>query len=252
MDAEHDANRRYFVHYVRRVASPGVKVLDFGCGGGTLVRMLRGAGFDAYGVDIRWPGADYGDLEATELGRQGVLRYYEQGGRLPFDDDTFDVVVSDQVFEHVEPLEATVRELERVCRRGALSYHHFPYHTVWREGHIGIPFAHRLPPGRLRLLYTVALRRLGVGKWKDERPPDRWAVESLEWIDRWTVYRSASEVEAAFGGRDRVRHREIDYCRFRAADRPLLRALLSRPRMKRPAEALFRRLAFEAIEVRVR
>jgi SAM-dependent methyltransferase len=250
MDPEDDVNRRYFVHYVQRVASPG-KVLDFGCGAGALVGMLRDAGFDAYGVDIRWPGADFGDLAATNLGKQGILRYYEEGGRIPFDDDTFDVIVSDQVFEHVEPLEATVFELERIGRSQGLSYHHFPFRTVWREGHIGIPFAHRLPPGRLRLLYTVTLRRLGLGTWKGERPVGRWAVESLDWIDRWTVYRSASEVEAVFGGRDRLRHREIDYCRFRARGRPLLSALLARPLLKRPAEALFRRLAFEAIEVRI-
>ena len=181
-----------------------------------------------------------------------MLRYYEPAGRLPFADDTFDVVVSDQVFEHVEPLQATIDELERVTRPGGISYHHFPFRTVWREGHIGIPLAHRLPPGRARLLYTVALRRLGLGTWKDERSARRWATDSLAWIDRWTVYRQAEEIQAAFGGVDRLRHREIEYCRFRAGGRPLLRAVLSHPIATRPASALFRRLAFEAIEVRRR
>jgi SAM-dependent methyltransferase len=250
MDGEDNVNRRYFVHYVSRVAAPGAKVLDFGCGAGRMVEMLREAGFDAYGVDIRWPGADYGDLEDTELGRAGLLRYYEPAGPLPFGDDTFDVVVSDQVFEHVEPLQATIDELERVTRPGGISYHHFPFRTVWREGHIGIPLAHRLPPGRVRLAYTVALRRLGLGTWKDDRTARRWATDSLAWIDRWTVYRQAEEIQAAFGGGDRLRHREIDYCRFRAAGRPLLRAVLGHPIATRPASALFRRLAFEAIEVR--
>jgi SAM-dependent methyltransferase len=251
MQDDDDVNRRYFVHYVERTAAPGARVLDFGCGDGTVVRMLRARGFDAYGADVRWPGANYGDIEAAVLGRGGVLRYYEEGGRLPFADDSFDLVISDQVFEHVEPLEAAAREIERVAAPGAVAYHHFPYRTVWREGHIGIPFAHRLPPGRLRLLYTMLLRRLGFGKWKDERSVRRWAEESLDWVDRWTVYRSEAEIEAAFGGPERITHREIDYCRFRAADsRPLVRTLLARPRLERPAEWLFRRLAFEAIEVR--
>ena len=249
---EQDVNRRYFVRYVERTAAPGAKVLDFGCGGGTVVKMLRDRGYDAYGVDIRWPGADYGDLEQTALGREGRLRYYEEGGRLPFEDDTFDVIVSDQVFEHVEPLTATVRELERITRPGGLMYHHFPFRTVWREGHIGIPFAHRLPRGRGRLLYTMALRALGLGTWKDDRSVRQWSIESLEWIDQWTVYRSPASVEAIFGGRPGMHHREIEYCRFRAGDRPLLRALLARPRLTRPAQALFRRLAFEAFEVRKR
>src|SRR4051812_27299202 len=96
-----DVNRRYFVHYAKRVVAPGATILDYGCGTGELVQLLRAAGFDAYGVDIRWPGGDYGQIDASELGRSGVLRYYEEGGRLPFDDDTFDLIVSDQVFEHV-------------------------------------------------------------------------------------------------------------------------------------------------------
>jgi SAM-dependent methyltransferase len=240
-----DVNRRYFLHYVRAVAPPGARVLDYGCGDGTMVRVLRRAGYDAYGVDIRWAGADYGDLEATELGRAGVLRYFDEGGPLPFPDGSFDVVISDQVLEHVVPLEAAVRELERVTR--GVSYHHVPSRGVWREAHIGVPFAHRLPPGRARLAYVTAARRLGLGNFKDERPPREWAAQMLDWIDRWTVYRTSRELEAAFG---RVAHREIDYCRFRAADRPWLRAVLDRPRARRPVEALFRRLAFDAIEWR--
>ena len=183
----------------RRVAPPGAVVLDYGCGSGTVVEMLRAAGYDACGVDIRWPGANIGDIEASELGREGVLRYYEEGGRLPFDDDSFDVVVSDQVFEHVVPLEASVREIERVLRPGGVAYHHFPSRAVWREGHIGIPLAHRMPPGRARLAYTTALRRAGFGKFKDDRPAREWAIEKLEWIDRWTVYRSAREIHEIFG-----------------------------------------------------
>lgn len=252
VEAAADVNRRYFVHYAQEVAEPGSVVLDYGCGGGTVVRMLRAAGYDAYGVDIRWPGADYGDVEADELGRAGVLRYYEEGGRLPFEDDTFALVVSDQVFEHVVPLDASVREIERVVKPDGVMYHHFPTRAVWREGHIGIPLAHRLPRGRLRLFYTAALRRLGLGLYKDERPAREWAAEKLDWIDRWTVYRPAREIHAVFGRHADLRNREIDYCRFRAGDRRWLRVALDRRGLRRPAEALFRRLAFEAIEARPR
>lgn len=247
-----DVNRRYFVHYARRVARPGATVLDYGCGDGTLVQLLRDAGFDAYGVDIRWPAADYGPREASELGRGGFLRFYEEGGRLPFDDDAFDLVLSDQVFEHVVPFEQSVREIERVCRPGGRMYHHFPSRAVLREGHIGIPLAHRLPKGRARLLYTAALRRLGAGIYKDERPATAWAAEKLDWIDRWAIYRPAGEIHAVMGARGDVANREIDYCRFRAADRRWLRTALDLPGARRTAEALLRRLAFEAIEVRPR
>jgi SAM-dependent methyltransferase len=241
-----DVNRRYFVHYVGRVAGPGARVLDYGCGDGTVVRMLREAGYDAYGVDIRWAGADYGDLEASGLGAAGYLRYYDEGGPLPFPDGTFDLVISDQVLEHVVPLAEAVREIERVTAPRGRSYHHVPSRGVWREAHIGVPFAHRLPRGRARLAYVTAARRLGLGSVKDDRPAGEWAAQMLAWIDHWTVYRSSGELAAAFAGP--VTHREIDYCRFRAGARPWLRAILDRPRARRPVEAVFRRLAFDAIE----
>jgi SAM-dependent methyltransferase len=244
---EADVNRRYFVHYVRSVAQPGATILDYGCGAGTMVRMLRAAGYDAYGVDIRWEGAD-----AIDLGDAGTLRSFEEGGRLPFGTDRFDVVVSNQVFEHVVPMEAAVREIERVLKPTGVMYHHFPSREVLREGHIGIPFAHRIPRGPLRLYYTIALRRLGLGTFKDARPAREWAVEKLAWLDRWTIYRSRAEIHAVLGRRAALRNREIDYCRFRAGERVCLRATLARPRLKRPTEALFRRLAFEAIEARPR
>jgi SAM-dependent methyltransferase len=210
--------------------------------------MLLQAGFDAYGCDIRWPGADYAWEGDAAL--DGRLRYFESGGRLPFEDDFFDVVVSDQVFEHVEPLHASVAEIERVVKPDGVMYHHFPASEVWREGHIGIPFAHRLPAGRLRLRYTELLRSLGAGIYKDDRPARVWAEEKLAWIDEWTVYRRSIEIHQVFGRHARIEHREIDYCRFRAGDRRWLRALLDRPELVPVAQFLFRRLAFMAIECR--
>ncbi len=211
--------------------------------------MLLAAGFDAYGCDIRWPGADYRwDGPAAEQNR---LSYFESGATLPYEDDTFDVVVSDQVFEHVIPLLATVAELERIVKPGGIMYHHFPAREVWREGHIGIPFAHRLPEGRARERYTTALRRLGAGIYKDDRPAAVWAREKLDWIDQWTVYRSAAQLHEVFGAHATIRHREIDYCRFRAGDHRLLQRMLAPAALTGLWQQLFRRLAFMAIECRL-
>jgi SAM-dependent methyltransferase len=160
------------------------------------------------------------------------------------------VIVSDQVLEHVVELEEAVAELRRVLRPGGVMYHHFPSLALVREGHIGIPMAHRLPRTQLRLYYTAALRRLGIGANKDDRPPLVWAAENLEWIDQWTVYRRPEVVDDVLGRQAVLRHREIDYCRFRAGDRRILSWILAQPWATGVAEATFRRLGFEAVEVR--
>jgi SAM-dependent methyltransferase len=247
--AQVDVNRRWFVEYARRTIAPGGRVLDYGCGAADLVRLLLAAGFDAHGCDVRWPGADYRWVEMPEADR---LHYFEPGGRLPFDDGSFDLVVSDHVFEHVVPIEASVSEVERVVKADGVHYHHFPAREIWREGHIGIPFSHRMPAGKARLYYAAGLRRIGLGKFKDDRPARAWSAEKLDWVDNWTVYRPEAEIHELFGRNSTIRHREIDYCRYRAGDRRPLRALLEIEALTPAYEATFRRIGFMALECRPR
>ncbi len=102
------------------IAPGGGRVIDFGCGDGRSVAELRSLGFDAWGTDIHIPDTVVPDT-------RGRLRLAEQVPfRLPFEDETFDFVFSDQVMEHVEDLVAVFRELIRVMKPGALSTHRFP------------------------------------------------------------------------------------------------------------------------------
>jgi glycosyltransferase involved in cell wall biosynthesis/SAM-dependent methyltransferase len=244
-----DVNRRYFVHYVTETCAPGAKVLDFGCGSGTVVHMLREAGIDAYGVDVRWEGADFPDLTKLPLATSGHLRYYEEGEPLPFDDGEFDLVISNQVIEHVEDLDHAVAAIDRVLAPGGRTYHHYPSKMTFREPHLGIPLAHRLPHGRLRLNYATLIRRLGFGIGSDEGAPHEWAESRLDYMDNWTSYRYPSQVEQAFSRIGPARHHEIEYCRFRGADRPWLRRLLAIKALRVPIATAFRLLAFDAIEI---
>jgi SAM-dependent methyltransferase len=60
--------------------------------------------------------------------------------RLPFDDNTFDLVASHEVFEHIPDVRAAAREVKRVMKPGGLAYinvHLFPsisggHHIEWK------------------------------------------------------------------------------------------------------------------------
>ena len=109
--------------------APGAGVLDFGCGDGTSVATWRAAGYDAYGCDITLE-------QPTEH-----LRLIETPYRVPFDDNTFDLVVSNQVFEHVQNPDVAFAEIRRVLKPGGLSLHVFPARWNPIEVHSRVPFA---------------------------------------------------------------------------------------------------------------
>lgn len=92
---------------------PGVRILEIGCGTGTLLSRLRHQGYDAQGIDVnarlldearRW----HGNLPIQQV----------QGTVLPFPDGTFDIVMSFDVFEHIPDSDAHLREVRRVLRAG--------------------------------------------------------------------------------------------------------------------------------------
>lgn len=116
----------------------GSRILDFGCGNGNMVHGLCCLGFDAYGCDF-----DFGEgPHADELTARGRLRLI---GRhpyaLPFDDHSFDVVVSDQVFEHVVDYDIALGEIRRVLRDKGESLHVFPSRYTPIEPHVRVPGA---------------------------------------------------------------------------------------------------------------
>jgi SAM-dependent methyltransferase len=108
---------------------PGARVLDFGCGAGHMVEEYRAAGYDAFGCDIHL---------AKESDH---LRHLDEKAHLlPFADDTFDFVFSDQVLEHVQHHNKAFAEIARVMKPGAISLHIFPARLKPTEAHVLVPF----------------------------------------------------------------------------------------------------------------
>lgn len=247
-----DVNYEYLLSYVLRHAEDksSPRVLDFGCGNALLVRALLDRGVQCFGAEIFYGARDHRSAHMPGLLSAGIVRQIPPDGRLPFDDDYFDIIFSNQVFEHVEHLDTVVTELSRVLRPNGMMYHHFPSQEVLREGHFGIPFSHWIRSIATRRLYMLALRRLGLGCHKRDAPSlGAWADRAARYIEDECFYRPYAEIRAAFTPRYRLAHREIDYIRFRARGRRVLGALADVESLTPVSEAIFRRLGFMAIEL---
>jgi ubiquinone/menaquinone biosynthesis C-methylase UbiE len=172
-------------------ASPR-SILDFGCGNGDEVQRLRAKNVDAWGCDIRFKPGQF----VEQLASEGAIRTISLDSyRLPFPDNTFDLVLSNQVLEHVQDYPTTLAEIRRVTRPGGLGLHVFP--PKWKpvEVHVRAPFASVF---RARWWLTACA---AVGLCKREqrgRPAAEVASENLAYLNSSTNYLSGPEILAHF------------------------------------------------------
>lgn len=128
-DHSQQVSPTFFIDKLYEQGSGGRKVLDLGCGRGTSADLFR-----RRDPDVEWHGADVQpppDFDARK--RSGQHFHLIDGVTLPFEDASFDIVLSVQVFEHVRHPETLLAELGRVLVGGgafigSVSYLE-PYHS---------------------------------------------------------------------------------------------------------------------------
>lgn len=104
---------------------PGQRILDVGCGSGRHLAALYGyPGIAVFGVDLNSEDIRQAKkrLELHDrLGEHGSGRWRlatADARRLPFLDETFDLVICSEVLEHIKNHEAAAREITRVLKPG--------------------------------------------------------------------------------------------------------------------------------------
>ena len=194
-------NYRYLLSWALAVASrrPGARILDFGCGPGTVVQAARGLGLECSGADAFYEGEQ--DLPLVQkTGLLGTAIRKIENGRVPFGDTSFDLIVSNQVLEHVRDLEGTVSELSRLLKPDGRLLILCPTREVVREAHCGVPFLHWLNPASpSRVAYAARWKWAGVGFDKERKSAEEWAREAVSWMDRFVFYRSRHELRDHLG-----------------------------------------------------
>lgn len=125
-------------HYLeKRVAyvlanCPRGRGLDVGCGTGMLAARLQDDGYQMSGID-----PSEGMLGMLAKREPSVDRVVGSGTRLPFDEDSFDLVVTVAALHHIAAAGAvrqTLGEMVRVCRPGGrlVVWDHNPKNPYWR------------------------------------------------------------------------------------------------------------------------
>lgn len=93
----------------------GRRVLDAGCGSGPLATALRDQGAIVSGFDLSLAMVD---LARKRLGHDSALLVADLAEPLPYEDDTFDVVVSSLALHYLKDWIAPLTEIRRILEPG--------------------------------------------------------------------------------------------------------------------------------------
>lgn len=100
---------------IEGLQAPGLRVLEVGCGDGSLGAIMDLYGHDVTLVDME----DWREKRATNIEFQKCDICLDSQ---PFDDNTFDLVVSYNTFEHVQNPSAALNAILQMCRPGGYIY----------------------------------------------------------------------------------------------------------------------------------
>lgn len=104
-----------------------VRVLDYGCGMGATMRLLRGCGIEAVGYDPS-------RVRSGNVADRGFGMVTEEKDLAPL--GPFDLVICDNVLEHVPSPVTVIARLASICRPGAVLFVSVPEHgqrSIGRE-----------------------------------------------------------------------------------------------------------------------
>ena len=136
------------------------RILEIGCGQGRLCKALQEAGHEIVGID-----AAQAALDACP---EGIDVRLAEGSVLPFEDNSFDLVLSFDVIEHIPDTDRHLEEVKRVLRPGG----HYLFQTPnkWTN----IPFE------MVRWSTTYGIRRT----FDFLKPPEHCALHSYYELKR--------------------------------------------------------------------
>lgn len=161
--------------YVPGFSPAGARVLDIGCGDAGVLIAFAERGAHTAGVELDEKSLERGRLRAEEHGvrvdlRSGVAE------ALPWEDASFDLVILDNVLEHVRDREQTLREIRRVLAPDGLLYmvtpKPFSVYSLWNDPHYDLAGL-VLMPRAMQIWYFEKVRGGGKGTYDVEVIPTR-------------------------------------------------------------------------------
>lgn len=218
-------NYQFTVDLAEKYRKPPGVLLDFGCGGADIAAMALERGFDAYGVDTYLGvGNSPENLAVAEKKIGPRVSTVFPGEPMPFEDGFFDIVVSNQVFEHVDDMFPVAKDIARVLRPGGILLALMPTLDVLWEDHLKMPLIHLFPGGsKTQRILMKGFRWMGLGS-HGHVPADEWVNSAIIDLQTNIFHRSMKEYGRVFGEHfNLISEEEPAWARHRIENHPFLK-----------------------------
>ena len=164
-----------------------VHILDVGCGNGELIayfqehllKLNQGLYIELYGFDVYDHGVqkvgflqqaiEHLSLRFPDIPWKERISSLTTATSWPYSNGFFQVVISNQVLEHVGNHCFFFANLTHILSENGFSVHLFPLKHYIYEGHLHLPFVHRIMNYDLLMNYIKYLSILGVGKFRGHK-----------------------------------------------------------------------------------
>jgi len=161
------------VEFHRLPIQPGTRLLDLGCGAGrhAFEAARRGAEVVALDADhselqrvcaVAGAMAEAGEIQAPA----SIIAASGDATKMPFPDDSFDLVIAAEVLEHIPADQRAINEISRVLRPGGIAAVTVP---AWLPERVCWALSddyHNVPGGHVRIFtrreLEIKLRRAGL------------------------------------------------------------------------------------------
>jgi SAM-dependent methyltransferase len=129
------------------------RLLDIGCGAGSLLQAARRAGWDAEGQEVSKPAAEH-------VRGEGFRVFCGELSEAAYPSDNFDVVTASEVLEHLTDPLRLLEETARILRPGGLFWATTPHGRGLSSRVLGVGWSVNCPPEHLQLFSLAGARGL--------------------------------------------------------------------------------------------
>ena len=145
-----------------------IKILDWGCGRGDLVKFLNDQGYDCYGLEIETNSKIINQLNLDSNNDiYNKLSFIKDNNITKFNSNYFDIVITNQVIEHMSNKISFIEELKRILKTGGFSYNILPAKYRLIEVHLRMPFVHWFPKNIFRRYLIVFFNFFKFNHWAE-------------------------------------------------------------------------------------